>query len=150
MFFKLNNIAIYQHSKNIYVLAHIFGNLNVSGKLLYMKYALISWRCWFKPDTISYGFHSNNFWNIIFCYWVYNARVFPSWKFRASHASSFSFISIWNTPSYCHDVDLNQKQLITVSIATTFLKRYFAARFIMVVCFHPENFVLIVTLVLEL
>ena len=55
-----------------------------------------------------------------------------------------------NTLSNCHDVDLNQKQLVTVSIATTFLKRSFAARFIMVECFHPENFVEIMTLVVEL
>ena len=122
------------------VLAHIFGNLNVSGKLLYMKYALISWRRWFKPETISYGFYTNSFWKIIFCYWVYNGWVSRSWKFRESHASSFSFISIWNMPSYCHDVDLNQKQLVTVSIVTTFLKWSFAAIFMMVVCFHPENF----------
>ena len=55
-----------------------------------------------------------------------------------------------NRLSYCHDVDLNPKQLVTVSIATTFFKRFFAARFIMVECFHPENFVEIMTLVLEL
>ena len=53
-------------------------------------------------------------------------------------------------PLYGEDVDLTQKQLVTVSITTTFFKRYFTARFIMVECFHPENFVEIMTLVVEL
>ena len=53
-------------------------------------------------------------------------------------------------PLYRDDVDLNQKQLGTVSIATTFLKRSFAAGFIIVECFYAENFVEIMTLVVEL
>ena len=51
---------------------------------------------------------------------------------------------------YLEDVDLKKKQLVTVSIATTFLKRSFAAGLVMVECFHPENFVKIMTLVVEL
>ena len=53
-------------------------------------------------------------------------------------------------PWYHDNVDLNQKQLVTVSIATTFLKRSSAAGLIMVECFHPENFVEIMTLVVKL
>ena len=56
-----------------------------------MQYALISWRCWFKPETISYGFRRNNF-----------------------------------------------------------LKQSIAAGLIIVECFHPNNFVEIMTLVVEL
>ena len=173
-----------------------------------MKYALISWWRWFKPETISYGFHRNNFLETIFCRWIYNGRVLPSWKFRRNHDFSsrvisiwnmplyrddidlnqkqlvtvsiarnfletifcrwiyngrvllcwkfrrnhdFScrVISIWNMPWYCQDFDLNQKQLVTVSIATTSRRRFFATSFIMVECFNPENFVKIVILVLN-
>ena len=53
-------------------------------------------------------------------------------------------------PWYRDDVDLNQKQLVTVSIATTFFTGSFAARFIIVECFHPENLVEIMTLVVKL
>ena len=53
-------------------------------------------------------------------------------------------------PWYRRDVDLNQKQLVTVSIATIFLKRSSVAELIMVECFHPENFVEVMTLVVEL
>ena len=53
-------------------------------------------------------------------------------------------------PWYRQDVDLNQKQLVTVSIAKTFFKWSFAGRFIMVEWFHHENLVEILTLVLEL
>ena len=53
-------------------------------------------------------------------------------------------------PWYRDDVDLNQKQLVTVSIVTTFFKESFAARFIIVEWFHPENLVEIMTSVFEL
>ena len=51
---------------------------------------------------------------------------------------------------YRDDVNLNQKQLVTVSIATTFLKRSSASGLTTVECFNPENFVEIMTLVVEL
>ena len=47
-------------------------------------------------------------------------------------------------------MDLYQKQFVTVSIATTFFKQAFGARFIMVEWFHSENLVEILNLVLEL
>ena len=53
-------------------------------------------------------------------------------------------------PWYREDVDLDQKQLVTVSIATTFLKQSIATGLIIVECFHPKNFVEIMALVVEL
>ena len=53
-------------------------------------------------------------------------------------------------PRYHQDIDLNQRRLVTVSIATTFFNQSFAGRFIMVEWFHPKNLVEILTSVLEL
>ena len=44
---------------------------------------------------------------------------------------------------------LNQKQLVTVSIATTFFKQSSAGRFIVVEWYHSQNLVEILTLLLE-
>ena len=53
-------------------------------------------------------------------------------------------------PWYLEDVDSNQKQLVTVSMAATFLKQSIAAGLIIVECFHPKNFLEIMTLVVDL
>ena len=53
-------------------------------------------------------------------------------------------------PRYRQDVDLNQKRLVTVSMATTFFKRSFAGKFIIVEWFHSENVVEIMNSVHEL
>ena len=44
-------------------------------------------------------------------------------------------------PLYRDDVDLNQKQLVTVSTATISGRPFSVTGFIMVECSHPENFV---------
>ena len=59
-------------------------------------------------------------------------------------------VELWNMPWYRQDIDLNQKQVVTVSTETTLLKRSFGARFIMAKCFYSENVIEIMTLVHEL
>ena len=53
-------------------------------------------------------------------------------------------------PWYRQDVDLSQKQSVTVSIATTCGRQFSAARFIMVEWFDPVNFVKVMPLAFEL
>ena len=81
---------------------------------------------------------------------IFFAIRIPSFRSRGEFDAFKGSSYIWNMPWCRDDADLNQKQLITVSTATTSGRPFSVTGFIMVECFHPENFVKVIPVAFHL